>query len=215
MCTVGLVPASAQQAIGGDQGWYAVHCNVDGAQVFFDEDYKGVIQSGVLTVPVYTTGTPYKEYTVQKEGYTTYTNSITGVPQKGQTIDLYATLNLAQPTGGPIGGDQGWYAVHCNVNGATVMFDNDVKGVIANGVLTVPVYVTGTPYRTYSVTMTGYTPFTAAITQYPAKGETVDLYSTLNPATTTAPTQGPLGIATVAGALGAAVIGLGLLSKKD
>lgn len=114
-----------------------------------------------------------------------------------------------------VGGDQGWYAVHCNVDGATVMFDNDVKGVIANGALTVPVYVTGTPYKTYTVSMNGYTPFTAAITQYPAKGVTVDLYSTLNPAATTAPTQGPLGFATVVGALGAAVIGLGLLSKKD
>ena len=123
-----------------------MHCNVDGAQVFFDGNYKGDIQGGVLTVPVYSTGTAYKEYSVQKDGYTTYTDSITGVPGKGQTIDLYATLNPAQPTQGPIGGDQGWYMVHCNVDGATVMFDNDVKGVIANGVLSVPVYVTGTPY---------------------------------------------------------------------
>lgn len=113
-----------------------------------------------------------------------------------------------------IGGDQGWYAVHCNVNGAMVMFDNDMKGVIANGVLTVPVYVTGTPYKTYTVTMAGYTPFNAAITQYPAKGQTVDLYSTLNPEPTTAPTQGPLGFTTVVGALGAAILGLGLLSRK-
>jgi len=148
-----------------------VHCNVDGAQVFFDGNYKGDIQGGVLTVPVYSTGTAYKEYSVQKDGYTTYTDSITGVPGKGQTIDLYATLNPAQPTQGPIGGDQGWYMVHCNVDSATVMFDNDVKGVIANGVLSVPVYVTGIPYKTYTVSKDGYTPYTAAITQYPGKGD--------------------------------------------
>jgi hypothetical protein len=209
-CIFGILPACAQM-VGGDQGWYAVHCNVDGAQVFFDGTYKGEITASVLNVPAYTTGTPYKTYSVQKEGYTTYSDDIDGVPGKGQTMDLYATLNPVQPTQPPvIGGDQGWYAVHCNVNGATVMFDNQVVGVITNGLLTVPVYTTGTPYKTFTVTNPGYTPYTGTITQYPAKGETVDLYATLNPAPTPTPTKGP--ISPLVAVL--ALAGIGLLAAR-
>ena len=92
-----------------------------------------------------------------------------------------------------IGGDVGWYAVHCNIDGATVSFDNDTKGQIAQGNLTVQVYVTGTPYKSFTVYKSGYVPYTGAINQYPAKGETIDLYATLNaqPATTTFPTSMP------------------------
>jgi hypothetical protein len=192
-CLFGVLPAWAQPPIGGDQGWYAVHCNVDGAQVFFDSTYEGDIQGGVLYVAAYTTGTPFQTYTVQKDGYSTFTDTVPYVPGKGETLDLYATLNPVQPTQPPvIGGDQGWYTVHCNVNGATVMFDNQVVGVITNGVLTVPVYTTGTPYKTYTVTSPGYTPYTGTIDNVPAAGQTIDLYATLNPAPTTAPTKGPI-----------------------
>ena len=44
------------------------------------------------------------------------------------------------------------------------------------------VYTTGTPYKTYTVTKEGYLPYTAAIDQYPGKGETVDLYVDLSSA---------------------------------
>ncbi len=192
----------ASQPIGGDQGWYVVHCNIDGASVSFDGTPVGTITGGVLYVPAYTTGTPYQTYTVSKEGYTTATGPITGVPAKGQTLDLYATLNPVAPTTvAPIGGDIGWFTVHCNVDGATVSFDNDVKGQIAQGVLTVQVYVTGTPYRTYTVVKPGYSTYTGVITQYPQKGQTVDLYATLNPVSTTTPTEAPLPIEIVVGAL--------------
>lgn len=201
-CLIGILPASAQPPIGGDQGWYAVHCNVDGAQVFFDTTYEGVIQGGVLYVAAYTTGTPLKSYTVQMDGYTTYRGDIPYVPGKGETLDLYATINPVQPTQPPvIGGNEGWYTVHCNVNGATVMFDNQVMGVITSGVLTVPVYTTGTPYHTFTVTSTGYTPYTGTIDSVPSTGQTIDLYATLNPAPTTAPTKGPISPLVVIGAL--------------
>jgi hypothetical protein len=82
--------------------------------------------------------------------------------------------------------------VHCNVNGATVSLNNDEKGKITDGSLSVQVYVTGTPYRTFTVYKTGYVPYSGSIEQYPGKGETIDLYATLNaqpevtaPATTT------------------------------
>ena len=43
-----VLPASAQPPIGEDNGWYAVNCNVNGAQVYFGNDYKGTIEAGVL-----------------------------------------------------------------------------------------------------------------------------------------------------------------------
>ncbi|GAB6284151.1 MAG: hypothetical protein STSR0009_03500 [Methanoregula sp.] len=211
-----LPPASAAEPIGGNQGWYAVHCNVDGAQVYFDGTYKGDIVGGVLTVPVYSTGTPYKTYTVSKTGYTTYTAPVVGVPGIGETINLYATLNLVAPTtAAVIGGNQGWYVVHCNVNGATVMFDNTVEGVITQGTLTVPVYTTGTPFQTYTVSMNGYIPYTSTITNFPGNGQSVDLYATLNPAPTTpvtpAPTKSPVPVILVFTGLG--IVGLACMRK--
>ncbi len=215
----GIVAAS--QPIGGDQGWYVVHCNVDGAQVSFDNTAVGTITGGVLYVPAYTTGTPYQTFTVSKDGYTTASGQIQGVPGKGETLDLYATLNPVVPTTPAIiGGDIGWYTVHCNVDGATVSFDNDVKGQIAQGTLTVQVYTTGTPYRTFTVAKPGYTTFTDVLSQYPEKGQTVDLYATLNPVpTTTAPTpvpttKSPLPAELFGAAVVAAFVGIALFKKN-
>ncbi|MDD4137779.1 MAG: hypothetical protein PHT99_07820, partial [Methanoregula sp.] len=196
----------------GDVGWYVVHCNIDGATVLFDESNRGEISQGMVYVPVYSTGTPYREYTVKKDGYTTFTATIANVPAKGETIDLYATLNpMATTTAIPamIGGDTGWYVVHCNVDGATVSFDNVDKGQIAQGILKVQVYVTGTPYKTFTVYHAGYVPYTGTIDTYPGKGETVDLIAPLTPqpATTTLPTSTPTRKSPVA----AGLCGLGLV----
>lgn len=217
--TLNLLPSTTQTSIGGDVGWYVVHCNIDGAMVMFDGSNKGEITQGLVYVPVYSTGTPYTQYTVSKAGYSTYTAYVTNVPGKGETIDLYATLNpvATTTTAGKIGGDIGWYTVHCNVEDATVSFDNDVKGQIAQGNLTVQVYVTGTPYKTFTVYKSGYVPYTGTIDSYPAKGETVDLYATLNAqqGTTAVPITSPARKSPVAlwmCGLGL-VIALGMLKK--
>lgn len=194
--TLNQLPVTTQTAVGGDVGWYVVHCNIDGATVMFDGSNKGEISRGVVYVPVYSTGTPYKQYTVGKDGYSTYTAYVTNVPGKGETLDLYATLNpVTTPatTQAKVGSDVGWYTVHCNVDGATVSFDNDVKGQIAEGNLTVKVYVTGTPYKTFTVYKSGYVAYTGTIDTSPAKGETVNLYAVLNPqqGTTAVPPASP------------------------
>ncbi|EJG05984.1 hypothetical protein Metli_0006 [Methanofollis liminatans DSM 4140] len=169
MLVAGMIPFASAQ-IGGDIGYYAVHCNVDGAKVYFDNDLKGEIKDGRLLVEVYVTGTPYTTISVEADGYETYTTRIVEYPAKGETIDITATLQQA-----PIGGDMGAYLVKCNVQGAQVYFDNDYKGAIQNGELLVSVYTTGTPYKTISVQAEGYETYTAAITQYPAKSETVTI----------------------------------------
>lgn len=74
-------------------GIYRIHCNVDGAKVSFDSDYKGEIVEGILDVPVYITGTPYRTFTIEKEGYRNYTGTITSVPGKEQIIHIYAKLS--------------------------------------------------------------------------------------------------------------------------
>lgn len=189
----GFPPASAED-IGGDQGWYTIHCNVDGANIYLDEKFVGTAPRGALTVTVLTTGTPYKMLRVQKYGYTTFADSITKVPVKGGTVDLYATLNeLPLTTPAVTGGDIGWYIVHCNIDGATVMFDEANKGEISQGMVYVPVYLTATPYKSFTVKKDGYSIFEGTISRIPLKGESIDLYATINPVTTPLATQVSIG----------------------
>jgi len=189
------LPPATPASVGGDKGWFIVHCNVDGATVRFEGDTKGQTSQGILYVEVYTTGTPYRTFSVEKDEYNTYTGSVPRMPQKGETIDLYATLNpVAAPvviTPRSIGGDIGWYIVHCNIDGATVLFDGIEKGKIAQGILGVQVYVTGTPYRAFTVQKEGYISYSGPVTLSPAKGQTIDLYATLNPQPTAVPTPLP------------------------
>jgi hypothetical protein len=199
--------APTNAPIGGNMGTIVMNSNVDGAQVYFDNTYEGVTSGGVLSVGVYSTGTPLKTWSVSKTGYTTATGKISYMPGNGETENLYATLNPVAPAtpAQPIGGNQGWYTVNCNVNGATVMFDNTVVGTINQGTLTVPIYTTGTPYQTYTVSMAGYLPYTAPMPSVPAAGQTVTLYATLNPvpATSAVPTKSPLPVWTVLAGIGA------------
>ncbi|MCT8335956.1 PEGA domain-containing protein [Methanoculleus sp. Afa-1] len=83
--------------VGGDQGWYRIQCNVDGASVYFDGQYQGATSGGSLYVPVYTTGTPYSTIRVEKSGYHTYTASLPSGPAAGETREVYVTLQPVAP----------------------------------------------------------------------------------------------------------------------
>jgi hypothetical protein len=85
--------------------------------------------------------------------------------------------------GSPIGGDQGWIVVHCNEDGASVSLDGEYKCTTSGGQCSIPVYSMGTPYTGFSVRKSGYTPdpYTGSIPRMPGMGETVDVYTTLNP----------------------------------
>jgi hypothetical protein len=178
--------AAADESAAANQGWYVIHCNVYGSDIYFDNKYVGTFQAGTMTVPASTTGIPYKTIRVQRYGYMTYTSSLTLVPGTDQTVDLYVTLdpiNSVTPTQTTAGSDTGWYVVHSNVEGATVLFDGVNMGIISGGNLTVPVYSTGTIYQSFTVQKNGYTTYSGQISSVPQKGETIDLYSTLNPVT--------------------------------
>jgi hypothetical protein len=189
-----------EKPTGSGKGWFTVHCNVDGASVAFNGVTKGTISGGVFSEEVFTSGTPYTRYTVSRNGYVTYSDTISGMPSDGQTIDLYATLNptpttepTIKPTTAmtPVGGDQGWYRISCNVNGASVYLDSTYKGTISDGTLSIPVYSTGTPYTTYRVEKSGYVTTTGTLPAAPAKGETVTVSVSLIPGGTRIPTPLP------------------------
>ncbi|MDD4483596.1 MAG: hypothetical protein PHD55_04425 [Methanoregula sp.] len=183
--------------IGGDTGYYQFHCNVNGASVSLDGTNKGIISNGVLTVTVYTTGTPYKTYSVSANGYTSVSGTLPTTPARGQTQDVYVTLSASSSpvtetaTVPPAGSGQGTYAVYCNVDGANVYFDDTFQGTISNGALYDSVPVTGTPFTTYRVEKDGYVTASGSIVQHPSAGEIVSLHVNLVKSTTTAATAAP------------------------
>ena len=210
-----ILPAASAMTgpIGGDQAWFKVISNVDGADVYFGGEYKGQTTNGELYIEYFVTGTPVTNYRVEKDGYAPYSGSISQYPGQGEVVDLYATLQPAQPTPAPapIGGSVGWYTVYANVDGASVYFDNEYKGTTANGELITQVYTTGTPYQTYRVSKDGYADFTSQITDWPAAGETVKLHATLQQQPE--PTPSPISLLTVLAAF--AGIALILSRRKD
>ncbi len=211
------VPTTSSAPIGGDVGWIAVHESVDGASVYFDSTYKGAISGGILTVPVYTTGTPFTTYRIEKSGYVTVSGSLPAAPAKGQTVGVWAATLV--PVSGPTvvpttvvapdGSGQGFIVIHCSVEGAKVLLGGNSVGFTHNGVLKIPVSVTGTPFSEFTVSKDGYATTTGTIPRQPAVGETVDVYVTMNPeAPTPAPTtRSPVSLPViVAGIFGAALI---------
>jgi hypothetical protein len=213
---IAVILPAASAMVGGDKAWFLVHSNVDDANVYFGGAYQGQTTNGELYIEYFVTGTPVTNFMVTKDGYTPYTGSISQYPAKGEVVDLYATLQSAEPTPmpAPIGGDKGWYTVYANVNGASVYFDNDFKGTITNGELNVEVYTTGTPYRTYRVSMTGYSDFTGQITEYPAQGDVVKLFATLQPVVQPTPTKSPVSILTTFAAI-AGIAAVLLASRRE
>jgi len=125
--------AAAQTGVAGDaRGIYRLHCNINGASVYFDEDYKGIITDNILDVPVTNAGTPYRSYTVEKEGYKSYTGPINTVPAKGEVINLYSTLSALPVT------EYGTIHLVVTPTMATVRYDGNVVGIIpATGMLNI------------------------------------------------------------------------------
>lgn len=159
VCLMAAVPAvSAVGAIGGSEGWIQIQCNVNGASVSFDGQYQGTISANELTVPVYTTGSPYKEYTVEKPGYYPASGSIT-MPEAGQTRTYTATLNpIPTPTPSP---QYGSIHVESSPSGAAIYWNGNYRGVapltisdVWAGSYTIEAELSG--YRTYSTTTTVY-----------------------------------------------------------
>ncbi|TAJ43451.1 PEGA domain-containing protein [Methanofollis fontis] len=148
-----LLTASVSAAtIGGDEAWIQVSCNVDGASIYFDNDYKGQISSGQLNVPVYTTGTPYYTAKATMDGYYTSSTSIGSYPAAGETKTIYITLN---PVPTPVPPSTGTLSVTSSPSGAKTYVDGSYYG-------RTPQVISGLSVGSHSVqvSLDGYTTFT-------------------------------------------------------
>ena len=105
----------------------------------------------------------------------------------------------------------GWFVVHSDAEGAVVEFNGERKGTIHEGVLTVPVNITGKKYTSFLVFKLGYVSFPVSIDRYPLAGETIDLYPALT-VPSTAPQPAPLSLTFTLTASG--IIGAGFVMKK-
>jgi len=143
-------------------GRYSVHCNVDGAYVYFDGDYKGTISSGVLNVPVCSTGTPYQTITVEMDGYQTYTGSLPGAPAKGEAVDVYVTLN-------PVA-TYGLIYATSSPSGAAVYLNGNYRG-------TTPLTIENVRPGSYTIEadLPGYEPYSTTVTVTAGRQATVSL----------------------------------------
>ncbi len=150
---IALFSALAQPvcAVGGEMGWYTIHCNINGAGVYFDGVYKGEIAGGVLSVGVYSTGTPYSQVSVQKSGYYTATTSLPAGPSAGETVDVYVTLN-PQPTPTQTSSQNGALYVTTSPSGARIHLNDVYQGLSP---LTVSGLKSGISY-TVEAEMDGY-----------------------------------------------------------
>lgn len=120
-----LLLVAPAAALGGDEAWIEVRCNVNGASIYFDDDYKGQITSGVLSVPIYTTGAPYYTAKATMDGYYTSSVSIGSYPSIGESKTLYITLN---PVPTPVPPSTGSISVTSSPSGAKTYVDGSYYG---------------------------------------------------------------------------------------
>lgn len=89
----GYITAMEVIIIGGGKGYYQVHSNAEGAEVYFNNDwYEGKIENGTLVVQTCVPCPPVYSFTVKKCGYFTLTQNNTRYPHNNETVDLYANL---------------------------------------------------------------------------------------------------------------------------
>ncbi len=162
----------ADTLAGGDAGIYRFHGNVEGAEVYVDGQMVGVIKGGLLDLPVFASGTPYRTYSFQKEGYYTYNGVINSVPAKGQVLHIYVTMSAM-----PI---VEYSRVHLLVSppDAKVTWDGEPAGdVPPTGILIIYNVVPGK--HTVKVTKDGYLPIEQVLTV--ARNDVMRVPLTLQP----------------------------------
>lgn len=196
----GSVPLAAAEPVGESNGYFLVRmidqscgCPLDDGSVFFDGEFKGEISRGKLLVEVFTASTPYTSFRVEKDGFIPFIGGIDAVPLKNGTIELIAYMEPVEgPTPSLIKEDKGYYLVRCDVENASVFFDNDYKGRITEGKLLIEVVIDQMPYSVFSVENEGYETYQAVISAVPASGETLELVADMTPLPV--PTQSPLSL---------------------
>lgn len=193
--TTGYYPVLRALPVPTDTGAIFAQSTPAGASIYLNGAYQGIAP---VTLANLNPGT----YTL-RASLNGWADDVQQVTVRAGRVSVYAPVLSPSP---PVAGSgQGIIAVYANVNGASVYFDNTSEGTIANGVLFVPVAVTGTPVKTIRVESPGFAPWITNLAQWPANGEIVRVQAvlvpgTVPPATTRAPLPATLGICALIGA---------------
>lgn len=158
--------------VGGGKGWIDTYCNVDGATVYFDSVPQGNIAGGVLSVAVSPTGSPVRTVSVSKSGYTTWSGPLSHMPESGEHVAVYSTINPipTQTTVPPI--QNGAIYVQSSPAGAAIYMNGNFQGYSP---LTLPNLIPST--YSMKASLSGYTSDTQLITVY--SGQTATYYPNL------------------------------------
>lgn len=123
---------------------------MNGAEVYFDGKYMGLISGGSLTVEYETDQTPYKSVTVSKSGYQKATQELPSAPKAGETVDVYVTLQSASSPTGTLN-------IYSSPSGASVYIDKKYVGTTPFSTALSPgtygVQVDKSGYNSYSETV--------------------------------------------------------------
>lgn len=156
---VGCMPVAADNVFQpvpdsrGDYGYYLVNSNPAGADVVFDGTYVG---ESPVTIPVFSSSSPGHSIEVSKIGYITWTQSYSLNPAPGQTIQVYAPLQLSELTGS--------ISVTSSPNGALVSLDGQ-KGQMAPWIYeNIPVGI-----HMVQAYLSGYSPYTTQVNVEPGQ----------------------------------------------
>ena len=107
---------------GGEKGYYSIQSSPTGSVTFNGID----VGTTPVTVDVSTSGTPGHTIVVTATGYQTWTQSVTGNPAAGQTINIFASLTPVPPQSGNI-------FVSSSPSGATAILDNGQDSLVTPG----------------------------------------------------------------------------------
>ncbi len=153
-----------------NQGWIQVISNVDGASVYFDNNYQGLTSNGQLVVTVYTAA-PVATFRVEKSGFTTAAGTLT-MPDAGATTKAYAVLRpVSTPTPSAM---YGALSVDSSPQGAKVYLNGYYRGIspFSFDQLTPGSY-------TVDAVLDGYSPYTTMVRI--SAGSTTNVYTALQP----------------------------------
>lgn len=166
-------------------GWLTIMSTPSGAEVSIDGMAAGAtpisgreLGAGTHAIRIAIAG--YETYQTEKELRAGEQGAVDATLKEIVVPTTRVTEIPTSPVTPCLGCDKGWIRVNCNVNGATVSFDDLSSGcTIAGGSCDTEVTTTILPFKTFTVQKPGYRIFNGPVTSWPAKGETVNLYATL------------------------------------
>lgn len=159
-----LVPVPVTPAPGGEKGYYSIDSAPVTGSVTFDGKYVGMTP---VTVDVSTTGTPGHTIVITASGYQTWTQSVSGNPTAGQTVNIYAVLTPVPPQTGNI-------YVSSSPQGATAVLDYGQDSIVTPGTF----YNVAPGYHNVQVSLPGYQVYSNNNVQV-TSGGTTNVYASL------------------------------------